>query len=130
VRRALQLGSDRLPITVTVISILIFMLKLGGMAEVPFPAPAPPLRDGPHITVEPPLTVTSPQLDCDQSLYFFRFSEGKTRARVENAFSHTRDHFLVSRVSLDRLRKKETARSLLHNGHLSAMATLFVPADK
>ena len=56
-----------------------------------------------------PLTVTSPQLDYDQSLYFFRFSEGKTcaRARVENAFSHTRDHFLVSRVSLVRLRKKE-----------------------
>ena len=71
------------------------------MVNVPLFTPPPPLRDGPHITVEPPLTVTSPQLDCDQSLYFFRFSEGKTRARVENAFSHTRDHFLVSRVPLD-----------------------------
>ena len=101
------------------------------MVNVPLFSPPLPLRDGPHITVEPPLTVTSPQLDCDQSLYFFRFSEGKTRARVENAFSHRRDHFPVSRVSLDRLRKKrETARSLLHNGHLSAMATFFVPSDK
>ena len=84
-----------------------FCVEIGGMANVPLSTPAPPLRNGPHITVEPPLTVTSPQLDCDQSLYFFRFSEGKTRARVENAFSHTPDHFLVSRVSLDRLRKKE-----------------------
>ena len=94
-------------ITITVIFFIHFYVEIGGMVNVPLSTPPPPLRDGPHITVEPPLTVTSPQLDCDQSLYFFRFIEGKTRARVENAFSHTRDHFLVSRVSLDRLRKKE-----------------------
>ena len=67
----------QVPITVTVIFIFIFMLKFGGMANVPFSVSAPPLRDGPHITVEAPLTVTSPQLDCD----FFRFCEGNTRAR-------------------------------------------------
>ena len=118
-------------ITITVFFFIHFYVEIGGMVNVPLSSPPLPLRDGPHITVEPPLTVTSPQLDCDQSLYFFRFSEGKTRARVENAFSHRRDHFPVSRVSLDRLRKKrETARSLLHNGHLSAMATFFVPSDK
>ena len=72
----------QVPITVTVIFIFIFMLKFEGMANVPFSASAPPIRNGPHITVEPPLTVTSPQLNCDQSLYFFRFSEGKTRARA------------------------------------------------
>lgn len=71
----------QVPITVTVIFIFIFILKFEGMANVPFSASAPPLRNGPHVTVEPPLTVTSPQLNCDQSLYFFRFSEGKTRAR-------------------------------------------------
>ena len=50
---------------------------------------------------------------------------------LPQAWSFWRDHFPVSRVSLDRLRKKrETARSLLHNGHLSAMATFFVPSDK
>ena len=94
-------------ITITVFFFIHVYVEIGGMVNVPLSSPPLPLRDGPHITGEPPLTVTSPQLDCDQSLSFFRFSEGKTRARVENAFSHRRDHFPVSRVSLDRLRKKE-----------------------
>ena len=117
-------------ITITVFFFIHFYVEIGGMVNVPLSSPPLPLRDGPHITVEPPLTVTSPQLDCDQSLYFFRFSEGKTRARVENAFSHTRDHFFLARFARQTKKERETARSLLHNGHLSAMATFFVPADK
>ena len=111
-------------ITITVFFFIHFYVEIGGMVNVPLSSPPPPLRDGPHITIEPPLTVTYPQLDCDQSLYFFRFSEGKTRARVENALSHRRDHFPVSRVSLDRLRKKKRdcpkptpQRPPLCNGH-------------
>ena len=58
-------------------------------------------------------------LDCEQSLFFFRFTEKSARARVRwatkprdesrnegGAFSHERGHFRVTCVSLDGLRKK------------------------
>ena len=50
-------------------------------------------------------------LDCKQSLFFFRFSEGSARARASmdkaarrqtgRAFSHARGHLRVSRVLFD-----------------------------
>ena len=46
-------------------------------------------------------------LDCDQSFFFFRFSKGSARERVQSrAFSHARGHLRVSRVLLDGPRKK------------------------
>ena len=49
-------------------------------------------------------------LDCEQSLFFFRFSESSARARElpSCAFSQVRGHLRVSRTS----EKRETARSL------------------
>ena len=53
-------------------------------------------------------------VDWEQSLFFFRFSEGSTRALPSSAFSHARGHLRVSRVSLYGLKKtRETARSLV-----------------
>ena len=50
---------------------------------------------------------TNVSLDCEQSLFFFRFSES-------NALSVTRLAICVSRVLLDGLQKKiETARRLM-----------------
>ena len=45
-------------------------------------------------------------VDCDQSLFFFRFSKGSARARERCAFSHARGHLRVSGVLLDGPRKK------------------------
>ena len=55
------------------------------------------------------------QLDCEQSLFFFRFSESNARARERRsretretrAASVTRVAICVSRVLLDGLQKKE-----------------------
>ena len=53
-------------------------------------------------------------IDCEQSLFFFRFSDGGARALPSSAFSHARGHLRVSRVSLYGLKKtRETARSLV-----------------
>ena len=46
-------------------------------------------------------------LDCEQSLFFFRFSKGSVRARERCAFSHARGHLRVSGVLLDGPRKKK-----------------------
>ena len=55
------------------------------------------------------------QLDSEQSLFFFRFSESNARAR-ERRSGETRVAICVSRVLLDGLQKKrETARSLTLN---------------
>ena len=43
-------------------------------------------------------------IDCDQSLFFFRFSESNERAREPSV---TRVAICVSRVLLDGLQKKE-----------------------
>ena len=69
---------------------------------------------------------TNVSLECEQSLFFFRFSESNTRARERRsretretclsrlALSVTRVAICVSRVLLDGLQKKrETARSLM-----------------
>ena len=69
---------------------------------------------------------TNMSLDCEQSLFFFRFSESNARARERRsrekhetclsrlALSVTRVAICVSRVLLDGLQKKiETARSLM-----------------
>ena len=55
-------------------------------------------------------------LDCEQSLFFFRFSKGSARARerwtrekraaARRAFNHARGHLRVSGVLLDGPRKK------------------------
>ena len=54
-------------------------------------------------------------LDCEQSLFFFRFSESKARAREplpSRAISHARGHLRVSRFARRTTEKRETARSL------------------
>ena len=43
------------------------------------------------------------KIDCEQPLFFFRFSEGSARARESVA----RGHLRVSRVLLEGLKKKE-----------------------
>ena len=60
--------------------------------------------------------VFSANLDCEQPLFFFRFSKGSVRACARNegdtretraaAFSHARGHLCVSGVLLDGPRKK------------------------
>ena len=61
-------------------------------------------------------------IDCEESLFFLRFSEVSTRARAQavngeaarlevrgytsGASSHARGHFRVSRLTFDELRKK------------------------
>ena len=66
-----------------------------------------------------PTKVVAVAFDWVQSpLFFSKFSEGIERERAENealpsrAFSHVHGHLRVLRVSLDGLRKRETARSL------------------
>ena len=46
-------------------------------------------------------------IDCEQSLFFFRFSESNARA-----ISHARGHLRVSRFDRRTTEKRETARSL------------------
>ena len=55
-------------------------------------------------------------LDCEQSLFFFRFSESNARAREplpSRAISQARGHLRVSRFAWRTTEKKETARSLM-----------------
>ena len=60
-------------------------------------------------------------IDCEQSLFFFRFSESNARARSGEAarrakrvaISHARGHLPVSRFARQNPGKRETARSLL-----------------
>ena len=56
-------------------------------------------------------------LDCEQSLFFFRFSESNARARERrsrpyHAISHARGHLRVSRFARRTTEKRETACSL------------------
>ena len=67
------------------------------------------------------LSLSSPQpVDCEQSLFFFRFTD---------AFSHVRCHFRVARVSLDGLRINrdcsEYTRSVFVQLFLSPLSLLF-----
>ena len=53
-------------------------------------------------------------IDCEQSLFFFRFSESNARARERrSAISHARGHLRVSRFARRTTEKRETARSLM-----------------
>ena len=62
------------------------------------------------------------KLDCEQSLFFFRFSKGSARARARHAkrgrplpsraISYARGHFRVSRFARRTTEKREPARSL------------------
>ena len=63
-----------------------------------------------------------PSLDCEQSLFFFRFSKGSARARerrsrekreTSRAISHARGPLRVSQFARRTTEKRETARSLL-----------------
>ena len=59
-------------------------------------------------------------LDCEQSLFFFRFSESNARARERQcretretrAISHARGHLRISRFARRTTEKREAARSL------------------
>ena len=54
-------------------------------------------------------------IDCEQSLFFFRFSRGSAHARVplpSRAISLARGHSRVSRFARRTTEKRETARSL------------------
>ena len=53
--------------------------------------------------------LTIPELECEQSLFFFRFSEGIAHAR------DARGHLRVSRGFSTDQEKRETARSLSQN---------------
>ena len=75
------------------------------------------------------LQTTDCNLDCEQSLFFFRFSESNARARERRsretretkaavplpsrAISHGRGHLRVSRFARQTTEKRETARSLI-----------------
>ena len=53
-------------------------------------------------------------IDCEQSLFFFRFSESNARAQERrSAVSHARGHLRVSRFARRTTEKRETARSLI-----------------
>ena len=58
-------------------------------------------------------------LDCDQSLFFFRFKKRSARARElrdakrGHAISHARGHLRVSCFARRNTEKRETARSLM-----------------
>ena len=67
-------------------------------------------------------------VDCEQSLFFFRFSKGSARAKrgrqpeKKKCLSHlapsvTRAAICVSRVLLDGLQKKESLLVVYHTGH-------------
>ena len=49
---------------------------------------------------------------CEQSLFFFRFSESRARARESGAFSHARGHLPVSRFA-PRTTDRGTQREIL-----------------
>ena len=53
-------------------------------------------------------------LDCEQSLFFFRFSESSACVQEppSRAFSHVHSHLRVSRFAWRTTEKRETARSL------------------
>ena len=67
-------------------------------------------------------SILSLSIDCEQSLFFFRFSESNARARERRsretretraaAISHARGHLRVSRFARPTTEKRETARSL------------------
>ena len=67
------------------------------------------------------------ELDCEQSLFFFRLSKSGARARERRsretrqtraaAISHERGHLRVSRFARRTTEKIETARSLIWNRH-------------
>ena len=63
-----------------------------------------------------------PCVDCEESLFFFRFSESSARAevrretretRTSHTFSHARGHLRVSRFARRTPEKRYTARSLV-----------------
>ena len=70
--------------------------------------------------------VRYPTIDCEQSLFFFRFSESNARARERrSAISHARGHLRVSRFARWTTEKRETARSLLRKRKHSAKHARF-----
>ena len=57
---------------------------------------------------------------CEQSLFFFRFSESRARARESGAFSHARGHLPVSRFAprtTDRGTQREIIRKRPKNSN-------------
>ena len=46
-------------------------------------------------------------IDCEQSLFFFRFSESNARRETRETWAVKRVAICVSRALLDRLQKKE-----------------------
>ena len=85
------------------------------------------------------------KIDCEQSLFFFRFSESNAgrgsgeaarsakrgQPLPSRAISHARDHLRVSRFARRTTEKRETARSLPEN-HLAKCSTnsWWQPSDK
>ena len=59
-------------------------------------------------------------IDCEQSLFFFRFSESNARA-----ISHARGHLCVSRFDRRTTEKRETARSLFETGPIRFLSDVF-----
>ena len=69
----------------------------------------------PHSTVIVDRDQVHKILDCEQSLFFFRFSGSNARARQplpSCAISHARGHLRFSRFARRTTEKRETARSL------------------
>ena len=84
------------------------------------------------------ITVEPSKIRCDQSIFFFRFSESRSEAvrrakrgrqpekekksfflpLPSRAISHARGHLRVSHFARRTIEKRETARSLLYNGRL------------
>ena len=78
-------------------------------------------------TLKTAVQQTSPKLDCEQSLFFFRFSKGScTRARAARSPdmpSVTRVAICVSRVLLNGLQKKERLLVVQSEGLLPKLCT-------